>query len=69
MGGVAARVSVASGSAARRVPEATVARLTDYLQVLVDMRESGNRTVSSDGLADGAHVTSAQVRMDLSYLG
>jgi redox-sensing transcriptional repressor len=53
----------------RRVPEATVARLPLYLRVLVELAEHGTETVSSEGLAQAAGVTSAQVRKDLSFLG
>ncbi|MBW3576829.1 MAG: redox-sensing transcriptional repressor Rex [Actinobacteria bacterium] len=53
----------------RRVPEATVSRLPTYLAILLELSDTGTRTVSSDGLAQAAGVTSAQVRKDLSFLG
>jgi redox-sensing transcriptional repressor len=53
----------------RRIPEATVARLPLYLQVLVTAAEEGHRTVSSGDLAQAAGLTSAMVRKDLSFLG
>jgi redox-sensing transcriptional repressor len=53
----------------RRIPEATVARLPLYLQVLVTAAEEDRRTVSSDDLARAAGLTSAMVRKDLSFLG
>ncbi|MEX2328890.1 MAG: redox-sensing transcriptional repressor Rex [Nitriliruptoraceae bacterium] len=53
----------------RRIPEATVARLPLYLQVLVEAVESGVATISSDGLARAAGLNSAKVRKDLSCLG
>ena len=53
----------------RHLPEATVARLPLYLRCLDSLREDGTTTASSQLLADGAGVTSAQVRKDLSHLG
>jgi redox-sensing transcriptional repressor len=53
----------------RRVPEATVARLPVYLQLLVEQAELGIDSISSDGLAELAGVNAAKVRKDLSYLG
>jgi redox-sensing transcriptional repressor len=53
----------------RRIPEATVARLPVYLQILVDQAESGLDNISSEGLAELAGVNAAKVRKDLSYLG
>jgi redox-sensing transcriptional repressor len=51
------------------VPEATVARLPLYLQVLVEAAEAGAVTLSSDDLAQAAGLNSAKVRKDLSFLG
>ena len=53
----------------RRIPEATVARLPVYLQILVEQAELGIDNISSDGLAELAGVNAAKVRKDLSYLG
>jgi redox-sensing transcriptional repressor len=53
----------------RRLPEATVARLPLYLQVLIAAADEGRRTVSSGDLAESAGLTSAMVRKDLSFLG
>ncbi len=53
----------------RRIPEATVARLPVYLQILVEQGELGVDNISSDGLAELAGVNAAKVRKDLSYLG
>ena len=53
----------------RRIPEATVARLPVYLQILVDQAEAGLDSISSEGLAELAGVNAAKVRKDLSYLG
>ncbi|GGI05655.1 redox-sensing transcriptional repressor Rex [Egicoccus halophilus] len=54
---------------ARRIPEATVARLPQYLQALVEAADAGRRTVSSEDLARASGLTSAKVRKDLSFLG
>jgi redox-sensing transcriptional repressor len=53
----------------RRIPEATVARLPVYLQILVEQAEAGVENISSEGLAELAGVNAAKVRKDLSYLG
>ena len=54
---------------ARRIPEATVARLPLYLRVLIELAEERFTTVSSDELAVRAGANAAQVRKDLSHLG
>ncbi|WP_432491845.1 redox-sensing transcriptional repressor Rex [Kineococcus gypseus] len=51
------------------VPEATVARLPQYLRALAALAEAGARTVSSEALAEAAGVGSAKLRKDLSHLG
>jgi redox-sensing transcriptional repressor len=51
------------------LPEATVARLPEYLRALHNLAESGHDTVSSEGLAGAAGVNSAKLRKDLSHLG
>lgn len=53
----------------RRIPEATVARLPEYLTALVELAASEVGTVASEGLAQAMGVTSSQVRKDLSFLG
>src|SRR5690606_18116650 len=53
----------------RRIPEATVARLPVYLQVLVEQSDRGVDNISSEGLAELAGVNAAKVRKDLSFLG
>jgi redox-sensing transcriptional repressor len=57
-----------SDRAARRIPEATVARLPLYLRSLVELN-GRTPTVSSERLAELAGVNAAKVRKDLSYLG
>jgi len=51
------------------LPEATIARLPEYLRALHHIAEAGSETVSSEGLAAAAGVNSAKLRKDLSHLG
>ena len=51
------------------LPEATVARLPEYLRALHHLAEQGCDTVSSEALAGAAGVNSAKLRKDLSHLG
>src|ERR1700704_5660436 len=51
------------------LPEATVARLPEYLRALHHLAEAGHDTVSSEELASAAGVNSAKLRKDLSHLG
>lgn len=53
----------------RRIPDATVARLPIYLQILGDQLEAGVTNLSSEELATLGGVNAAKVRKDLSYLG
>jgi redox-sensing transcriptional repressor len=50
------------------LPEATIARLPEYLRALHNLDE-GSDTISSEGLAAAAGVNSAKLRKDLSHLG
>jgi len=54
---------------ARRIPEATVARLPLYLRCLLELAGTDVTTVSSERLADLCGVNAAKVRKDLSHLG
>lgn len=51
------------------LPEATIARLPEYLRALHGLAEQGHDTVSSEGLSGAAGVNSAKLRKDLSHLG
>jgi redox-sensing transcriptional repressor len=51
------------------IPEATVARLPEYLRALGALSDGGWTVCSSDELATAAGVNSAKVRKDLSHLG
>jgi redox-sensing transcriptional repressor len=53
----------------RRIPEATVTRLPVYQRILHELVRSGTTTVSSEQLAELAHVNASKVRKDLSFLG
>jgi len=56
-------------AARREIPDATVARLPEYLRALTDLAERGIASVSSEELATAAGVRSAKLRKDLSHLG
>src|SRR5438552_17755611 len=45
------------------------ARLSRYLQVLIQARKMGKATISSQELAEYTHVNSTQIRRDLSGFG
>jgi len=51
------------------LPEATIARLPEYLRALHNLGEGGADTISSEALAAAAGVNSAKLRKDLSHLG
>ena len=53
----------------RTIPDAAVARLPVYLQILKSLATQQVRQLSSDQLAALAGVNAAKVRKDLSYLG
>lgn len=53
----------------REIPDATVARLPEYLRTLTTLAETGVASVSSEELAASVGVRSAQLRKDLSHLG
>lgn len=59
----------ADHAARRDIPDATVARLPEYLRALTDLAERGIASVSSQELATAAGVRSAKLRKDLSHLG
>ena len=62
-------MSEQADDAARRIPEATVARLPVYLRALHALAEEGTARVSSEALALATGVNGAKVRKDLSHLG
>lgn len=52
-----------------RIPEGVIERLPVYLNVLLQIRASGEATVSSARLGELARVNPAQIRRDLTYFG
>ncbi len=52
-----------------RIPPVSINRFATYHRILSWLEDSGVMTVSSEGLAEFAGVTSANVRRDLSRLG
>ena len=52
-----------------RTPDATVKRLPVYQRLLDELVRAGNRTISSEQLAELAGVNASKVRRDLSFLG
>lgn len=54
---------------AYKIPEATVMRLSIYSRYLQQLIDDGVKSVSSDEVARGVGVSSAQVRKDLAYFG
>lgn len=53
----------------RSLPDATIARLPQYLRCLAQMESAGIETLHSAELAANVGVSGAVVRRDLSYLG
>jgi redox-sensing transcriptional repressor len=56
-------------SDADRLSLGVAARLSRYLQVLIQARKMGKDTISSKELADYTHINSTQIRRDLSGFG
>jgi redox-sensing transcriptional repressor len=52
-----------------RLSLGVAARLSRYLQVLIQARKMGKETISSKELADYTHINSTQIRRDLSGFG
>ncbi len=69
----AAGADVGSRADGRGAPErlslGVAARLSRYLQVLIQARKMGRETISSQELAAWTHVNSTQIRRDLSGFG
>ena len=58
-----------NGADASRLSLGVAARLSRYLQVLIQARKMGRETISSQELASWTHVNSTQIRRDLSGFG
>lgn len=52
-----------------KIPEATIIRLSVYSRYLAQCDRRGIVTISSNEIAEGVGVSSAQVRKDLAYFG
>ncbi len=52
-----------------KIPEATITRLSVYSRYLSQADKRGIITISSNEIAEGVGVSSAQVRKDLAYFG
>jgi redox-sensing transcriptional repressor len=52
-----------------RLSLGVAARLSRYLQVLIQARKMGKQTISSQELAEYTHINSTQIRRDLSGFG
>ena len=59
----------ANGIEAARLSLGVAARLSRYLQVLIQARKMGKETISSQELAAWTHINSTQIRRDLSGFG
>jgi len=68
-GGIPVPAAITASTTFPDLPEATVARLPEYLRALHNLADTGHDTVSSEGLANVAGVNSAKLRKDLSHLG
>jgi len=53
----------------RNVPQATIQRMTVYIQVLEDLLLQNQTIISSDKLAKECEVNPSQIRKDLAYFG
>jgi redox-sensing transcriptional repressor len=62
----AAGLSLGDGD---RLSLGVAARLSRYLQVLIQARKMGKETISSQELAEYTHINSTQIRRDLSGFG
>src|SRR5204862_5039169 len=62
----APELSLAEGD---RLSLGVAARLSRYLQVLIQARKMGKETISSQELAEYTHINSTQIRRDLSGYG
>jgi redox-sensing transcriptional repressor len=58
-----------SESSERRVPQGVIERLPQYLNVLIQIRQEGQSTVSSARLGELTDVNPAQIRRDLTHFG
>jgi redox-sensing transcriptional repressor len=67
--GAAGAVSDDASLDGERLSLGVAARLSRYLQVLIQARKMGKETISSQELAEYTHINSTQIRRDLSGFG
>jgi redox-sensing transcriptional repressor len=67
--GLPTAAAVANGNDGERLSLGVAARLSRYLQVLIQARKMGRDTISSQELASWTHINSTQIRRDLSGFG
>ena len=58
-----------NGTNAGDIPDIAIQRLPLYLRALMQLHEEGQHITSSQELARQLHISSAQIRKDLSYFG
>ncbi len=58
-----------NGNAATDIPDIAIQRLPLYLRALMQLQAHNQRITSSQELAQHLHISSAQIRKDLSYFG
>jgi len=63
------RLGGGASSDLERLSLGVAARLSRYLQVLIQARKMGKETISSQELAEWTHINSTQIRRDLSGFG
>lgn len=52
-----------------KIPEVTIIRISIYSRYLSQLKEKGIRDITSEDMARGVGIKSAQIRKDLSYFG
>ena len=52
-----------------KIPEATIKRLSTYINCLERLQAENNPVTSSEMLGESCQVSPAQIRKDLSYFG
>jgi redox-sensing transcriptional repressor len=58
-----------NGDSATDIPDIAIQRLPLYLRALMQLQAHNQRITSSQELAQHLHISSAQIRKDLSYFG
>ncbi|MBI5880136.1 MAG: redox-sensing transcriptional repressor Rex [Chloroflexi bacterium] len=62
-------ISPKNGESADDIPDIAIQRLPLYLRALMQMQSQHQRITSSQEMASHLHISSAQIRKDLSYFG